>query len=541
MASGLVIHIRAGEDTHTEVLSHERISIGANEACDLRLRVSTLPVSADGTILELLRTNGNYRISKFDPTLEITHNGIPLVAGVKISDGDEVRIDETKLALQFFPVRSLPMVVGQRTDNQLAALGENNTIESAATIRRNDAKVFLREFTRELVREINPSTKVISLAIVVALVGGILYLGFSAYKEIQGARRANEQLNAKQSQMAQDLSKTSEDLRRANETSETIRNSLSFVPKMVTEYGNGVCLISGSYVFVDSSTGRQLRYAESQINEDGTVIQNGDQPVELTTEGKGAIAEYEFVGTGFYVGDGFVVTNRHVAQPWLADERAQGLSASGINGKPRLKRLVAYFPGHQQAVVLKLKQASSREDLAVCTIGADELPDKLPVLPLDKESDPVTIGQEVAMMGYPNGPDRLIAMVDDAEARDINARYGASLETLINYLSESKRIQPMTTRGNITALDSRRIAHSAQTAEGGSGAPLFGQSGRVVGINFAEYTENSASNFAIPARYALTLLEKVGWKPPETADAGSTDNTNSNQASLRTSPTSTRR
>ena len=537
MASGLVIHIMAGDDTHTEVLSHERITIGASETCDLRLRVSTLPVSANGTIIELLRTNGNYRVSKFDPTLAITHNGAPLAAGTKISDGDEVRIDETNLALQFFPVRSLPMVVGQRRDTQIAVPGESTAIESAATTRRNDAKVFLREFTRELVREINPSTKLISLAIVVALVGGILYLGFSAFKEIQGVRRANEQLNAKQGQMAQDLNKASDELKEANKENKTIRDSLSFVPTLVTEYGNGVCLISGSFVFVDSSTGRQLRYAESQMNEDGTVIQNGDQPVELTPDGKGAIAEYEFVGTGFYVGDGFVITNRHVAQPWLADERAQGLSASGINGRPRLKKLVAYFPGYQQAVLLKFKQASSRDDLAVCTIGLDELPDKVPVLPLDEDSDSVTIGKEVAMMGYPNGPDRLIAMVDDDEARDINARYGASLETLINYLSESKRIQPMTTHGYITALDSRRIAHSAQTAEGGSGAPLFGQSGRVIGVNFAEYTENSASNFAIPVRYAVTLLERVGWKPPVRADAGLTENANTNQTNLRNTTT----
>ena len=534
MASGLVIHIVAGEDTHTEVLSHEHISIGASDACDLRLRVSTLPVSADATILELTRTNGNYRISKFDTSLGITHNGEPLVTGAKITDGDEVRIAETNLALQFFPVRSLPMVVGQRRDTQLAAIGENAALESTATARRNDAKVFLREFTRELVREIKPSTKLISLAIVVALVGGILYLAFSTYKEIQGVRRANEGLNAKQAQLATDLKQTSNDLEKANRTNETIRDSLSFVPKLVTEYGGGVCLISGSFVFVDSSTGRPLRHAETQMSEDGSVIQDGDQPPELTADGKGTVAEYEFVGTGFYVGDGYVVTNKHVALPWLADERAQGLTVSGINGRPRLKKLVAYFPGHQKAIVLKFKQASTRDDLALCTINMAEMPEKVPVLPLDQDSDTVTIGKEVAMMGYPNGPDRMMAMVDDSEAREINARYGSSLETLISYLSESKKIQPMTTRGYITALDSRRIAHSAQTAEGGSGAPLFGQSGRVIGINFAVFTENTASNFAIPIRYAVTLLERAGWKAPQPAEDPKKEAANAGPTNLRT-------
>jgi hypothetical protein len=28
------------------------------------------------------------------------------------------------------------------------------------------------------------------------------------------------------------------------------------------------------------------------------------------------------------------------------------------------------------------------------------------------------------------------------------------------------------------------------------------------------FTENQASNFAVPIRYALTLLERTGWTPP---------------------------
>jgi hypothetical protein len=38
--------------------------------------------------------------------------------------------------------------------------------------------------------------------------------------------------------------------------------------------------------------------------------------------------EYSFIGTGFNVGNGFILTNRHVVQPWLADERAESLSST---------------------------------------------------------------------------------------------------------------------------------------------------------------------------------------------------------------------
>ena len=101
----------------------------------------------------------------------------------------------------------------------------------------------------------------------------------------------------------------------------------------------------------------------------------------------------------------------------------------------------------------------------------------------------------------------------------------------MGYLAERNHIQPLTTQGHITDLDVRRIVYDARTAEGGSGAPLFGQSGRVIGVNFAVFTENSASNFAVPIRYAFTLLERAGWKPPETPTNEQNETVNSNQGS----------
>jgi len=173
---------------------------------------------------------------------------------------------------------------------------------------------------------------------------------------------------------------------------------------------------------------------------------------------------------------------------------------------------------------LKFKQAGQREDVAICTIDAKEIPPKLPYLPLEKEAESVAVGKPVVMMGYPNGPDRLLALLDESEARSIQARYSSPLASL-GYLAEKKLIQPLTTQGNITDLDVRRIVYDARTAEGGSGAPLFGPSGRVIGVCFGIFTENAASNFAVPVRYATTLLERSGWKPPEAPEAEQGANT----------------
>jgi hypothetical protein len=158
----------------------------------------------------------------------------------------------------------------------------------------------------------------------------------------------------------------------------------------------------------------------------------------------------------------------------------------------------------------------------------------IPVLPLDRDFGAVTVGQAVVMMGYPSGPDRLLALLDDAEARSIQARYGSSLESLLGYLAEKNHIQPLTTQGHITDLDARRVVYDARTAEGGSGAPLFGQSGRVIGINFAVFTENTASNFAVPVPYGITLLQRAGWKMPEGLD-GDNENSNANATAAASS------
>ena len=515
MATGLVIHISSGEDRHTEILTDDNLRIGTTESCDLRLRSSSLPKGGGNPVLlELARSNGGpYHIVDFDQTLRLVLNGEPVESGTEIRDGDEMRVEDTDLLLHFFSVRDLPAVIPKAArETHVAPFIEAAAIESAATARRDDAKVFLREFTRELVREITPSTKLIALAIAVALVGGILYLGFAMNKELQRSRRLIDDLRAQNGQMRDQVTKTNAQLGDLGRSTKELQDSLSLAVKLRSEYGRGVCLIAGSFYFVETGTGRPLRYAEAQLNDNGSAVQNSNAPEALTPDGNAAVAEYEFVGSGFYVGQGFVMTNRHIAQPWIADDRAQSISG-GLKAQPRLKKLIAYFPEFTQAIPLKFKAAGQREDLAVCELDIPEIPDTLPILPLETDPDAVAVGKTVVMMGYPSGPDRLLALLDDAESRGIQQRYGTPMAQLA-YLAETKRIQPLTTQGSITDLDAKRIVYDARTAEGGSGAPLFGPSGRVIGVNFAVFTENQASNFAVPSRFAVALLERSGWKAP---------------------------
>ena len=514
----MVIHVSSLNDRTTEVVMGDRVRIGVSEDCDVNIRLPQAAGSpSDGAVIEVTRVDGTYRITSADPSIDVKLNGREIKPNKSISDGDEIWIGPSGPSIHFFPIAAnAALVPGRRGSTHVAPFIEQAAMEASATARRDDAKIFLREFTRELVREINPSTKIILFAIIIFAVVGALYLGFAQFNETRKNRRViaeqQERLIAQQQQMQ----KANEQLGKVIESNNQVIKTISLGEVLRVNYGSGVCLISGSYMFVEAGTGRPLRFPETQTNEQGGTIQNGGEQPVLTPEGRGAIAEYEFVGTGFHTGDGFILTNRHVVQPWLADERAQSLS-SAVNGKPRLKKLVAFFPGVTQPIALKYKQASAGEDVAICTIDPKDMPPKVPVLPLDKSSDSVAVGRIVVTMGYPSGPDRLLAMLDPTEAQGIQNRYSTA-ESLLTYLAQTKHIQPLQTQGNITDLDAKRIAYDARTGEGGSGGPLFGPSGRVIGITFAIFTENTASNFAVPIHFGIGLLEKSGWTAPPTPE-----------------------
>jgi S1-C subfamily serine protease len=206
------------------------------------------------------------------------------------------------------------------------------------------------------------------------------------------------------------------------------------------------------------------------------------------------------------------------------------------DGRPRVKRLVVYFPNNPQAFPLKIRQLGSKEDVAVVSVNPDLLPADVPVLPLDTEAGAVEIGKTVVTIGFPNGPDRLLAMADDAEARALNSRCAGARRCIIESLAQSNKIVPLTTQGSITDLQATRVVHDAKTAEGGSGAPLFGQNGKVIAVNFGVFTESNAANMAVPIKFALELLAKSGWISPHDAQNETSAQTQTAAANTSSTP-----
>ena len=540
MASGIIIHVTVGKEKRTEFFSEERIRLGSDETSDLQIHTGK---TSAGIWLELERDQSVYRIINFDEKIGLLHNGKPMRRFLAIDDGDTIDVDSTGISFAFFSLAGKSALITTNRETHVAQFIEEAAIDAAASPKRDDAKAFLREFVRELSREISWTTKIIILVLAISFLGGILYLGNAVNNELRVSREQSEKQGEIIRKLEEKLGDTSQQLTELDKTNKDIIKTVSLAPNLRVEYGNGVCLIVGVYDLVDRKNGKTLRYLDpSAFQPDPYEPMEGEETKQqpappqtgLTTEGNGTPVEYDFIGTGFHVGGGYIVTNRHVVQPWEENDLVKQMMQQA-NGKARIKRLVVYFPGMQQPMALKMQKFGSKEDLAVGTIDPNEVSPDIPVLPIDLDTEAMAIGKTVVTMGYPSGPDRLLAMVDDDEARAINSRFGNSRQALLNYLAQSRKIVPLTTQGAITDLDPRRIVHDAKTAEGGSGAPLFGQSGKVIGVNFGVFTENTAANMAVPIKFAVDLLKKSGWKSPEEIQAQQNQPTQTASADTNTS------
>lgn len=518
------------------------MSIGSDETCDLQIHTKQLETA--GVWLQLEKAEGVFRIVNFDPQIESTINDKPIRRFIAIADGDTIRIDKADISFTFFTLAKKPsLITTKRNETQVAPFIAEAALDAAASPERDDAKAFLREFSRELMREISWTTKAITLVLALGFISGILYLGYAVNAELRANREQAEQQKNIIVRLEEQLGTTGDKLGELDKTNRELIRSQSLAQNVRVEYGTGICLIVGVYDLVDRGSGKVLRYPDPQsfqqvpyepANEgDGPV--NSGVPSQLTTLGGGSPVEYDFIGTGFHVGNGYIVTNRHVVQPWTEDDIVKSLIRDN-NGRARLKRLVIYFPNQPQPYPIKVIKTDNREDVAVALVDGEGLPVEIPSIPLDTEAIAATVGKTVVTMGYPNGPDRLIAMVDDAEANSLNRRFGNSRQNLINFLAQSQKIVPLTTQGAITDLDARRIVHDARTAEGGSGAPLFGQTGKVIGVNFGVFTENTAVNMAVPIRFALDLLRQTDWKAPDEAPKTADQAANTGQTALNNTP-----
>jgi S1-C subfamily serine protease len=517
MVNGIVIRLAGVPQPATRIFHQEVISIGSASDCDVVINAEGFSLPPESVFMTLRWKDDAYRITTVDPMAGVTRDGEAIAIGEALHDGDTFYFGATGIRLRVFSLtdpaditESLRLgaaVLANARPATLAGAQATSAMTTGGAKRRRSiprtdvALVFVKQLLRELAAEIPRRVLYAVAGLAAFIILTIIYFNTLGFLE---GRRNNKAINELQQTIVatrDEIDKLRDDLQQARDEAQSLRSSLSLPEKVVNSYGQGVCLIYGTYVFVDPRVGREVRFkepsgAENPIGPDGSI--------NLTVEGNGRVYEVEFMGTGFLADKGFVLTNRHVIQAWDEEDLASLIKMRGF--RPKLKELVAYFPLVSQPFKLTPVETASDQDVALCSF--DQGDTELPVLPLNETSESVASGQPVVLLGYPAGLEGLIARTDDLSRANRRLYGNLSYRTQLNELAASSKIRPQSTQGHISDV-TPQLVYDARTDEGGSGGPVFGANGKVIGINQAVLlTPQSTTNFGVPIRYGIELLRK---------------------------------
>lgn len=218
-----------------------------------------------------------------------------------------------------------------------------------------------------------------------------------------------------------------------------------------------------------------------------------------------AVQRTRISGTGFLVTNGLVATNRHVAEPWYGDPDADELIAKGA--RPKLEKLLAYFPGSPAPVSLTPAALSGEGDVALVRIAN---PAAVNVEPLPLASEKPNPGELVAVVGYPMGVLGMMAKAPTAVYARLASRHddqGAASE-----LAALSLIRPSATCGHLGDVVGDKLIYDAPTAHGASGGPVFNARGEVIGINAAYIDGFSGGTLGVSSQALRPLLAAAGQR-----------------------------
>jgi DNA-binding response OmpR family regulator len=270
---------------------------------------------------------------------------------------------------------------------------------------------------------------------------------------------------------------------------------------VIRDYAPSVCLLHISVAFNEKDSGRRLRYAG--IDSDGSPLKDSNGNIVYTTDGRAPEVRADFFGSGFIAGEGRILTNHHVVQPWWQNDDLGSALQQGLD--PEIAEMTAYFPGEPNGIPVGISHISQETDLALLHGDLSVL--NRPALKLDSRKGAAVSGEPLISLGYATGLDAILARAGDETVQQIVKVSGGEPKLVLAELAKRKLIRPLVTQGHVGDVLPDKIVYDAQTTSGGSGGPLLNRQGGVIGVTFAVVRGFGGSNFGVPIRYALPLLK----------------------------------
>ncbi|MDH3496693.1 MAG: trypsin-like peptidase domain-containing protein, partial [Gemmatimonadota bacterium] len=393
----------------TQRLTGEYLRIGTFPGAEIRL--STGPGEVPPEEYGLVRQQGGLYELDVAPGKEVFVNGDPVDRRV-LASGDVLEIGRGGPLLRF---RLFESARGHKRVSEAL----NDCLDSSQGIGVVGRASFLaRAVPRELLTQTSWLVRVgafATLAVLLAAIVGLAWRGVVLERRLaeeRGRVSGLAELLAGQSgenprtpvELGQALDEVQTTLSETARRVRALEGQSAATRLVIAAATRSTVFIQGSWGFVDPRTGQPLRVV---VGPDGTPVRGpGGEPL-VTTDTSQPMLEALFTGTGFAVGGpGYLLTNRHVAEPWRFDEAAVRVAAQGWT--PVMRRLVAYLPDQAEPLTLQLVATSDSADLAVlrsATPGRG-----FPVLALS--DDRPRPGDEVVVLGYPLGIRGLMVRAD---------------------------------------------------------------------------------------------------------------------------------
>ena len=320
-------------------------------------------------------------------------------------------------------------------------------------------------------------------------------------KQKQDLQQKSDELKQKMSAGSGDASELKRQLEETTNKLARVQSDSEAAENVIRTYAPSVCLLHVSVAFKDKNSGRLLRYGG--ITPQGEPLKDSDGNVVYTLEGRAPEVRQDFFGTGFIVGDGRILTNHHVAQPWWKNDEMAEAIKQGL--EPVVAEMNGYFPEITAGIPVQVAQISGDADLALLHGDLSSL--KRATLRIDARKEAAISGASLISLGYATGISAILARAGDETVDQILKASGGDPKLVMSELAKRKLIRPLVTQGHIGDVLTDKIVYDAQTTSGGSGGPLMNKDGRVIGVTFAVVRGCGGSNFGVPIRYAEPLLK----------------------------------